>query len=697
MLDMFFSPRSVAVIGASENPQKLGNQVLANLIQSDFKGSIYPINPGSSEIMGLTCYPSVLDVPDDVELVVIVVPNRFVADVLEQSGQKGVKGAIVITAGFREAGGEGVEMEQKLLEIAGRYGIRIIGPNCLGVIDTLAPLNASFAAGTPDKGSIAFMSQSGALCTAILDYALDENIGFSHFVSLGNKADVDEVALMEAWSDDDDTNVIIAYIEGLRDGQQFIKTARETARKKPVIAVKSGRTASGSKAVSSHTGSLAGSDAAYDAAFLQAGVLRADSVQELFDYSTAFAYQPMLKGPRVAIVTNAGGPGVMATDALERNGLRLAELQPETEQVLQAALPAAANIHNPVDVLGDALADRYATALAAVLKDPGVDGAIVILTPQTSTDIVGTAQGLVEVSRTSDKPIMACWMGKKEVSAGIRILAENRVPNYPFPERAVASLGAMYRYWSWTQQPETEIETFDMDKEAVSKLFANIRSEGRNTIGDAEAQDILKAYGIVTPQSTVAATPDEAVAYANKIGYPVVMKIASPDILHKSDVGGIIVGVDSDQAIREGFDALIQRAKEHRPDAVIWGCQIQEMVQDAREIIIGMNRDPQFGPLVMFGLGGIYVEVLKDVAFRVAPMSRSQAGDLVKAIRSYALLTGVRGQAPSDLDAVVDTILRVAQLVTDFPEIAELDINPLLVREQGQGAVAVDMRLILTA
>jgi acetyltransferase len=387
----------------------------------------------------------------------------------------------------------------------------------------------------------------------------------------------------------------------------------------------------------------------------------------------------------------------MATDALERNGLVLAELQPETEAVLQAALPAAANIHNPVDVLGDALADRYAAALAVVLKDPGVDGALVILTPQTMTEIAGTARELVEISSTVDKPIMACWMGKKEAAAGMRVLSEGRVPNYPFPERAVASLGAMHRYWNWTQQPEIVVESFDVDKDAVARLFADVRSEGRNTIGDAEAQDILKAYGIVTPQSTVTATPDEAVAYASQIGYPVVMKIASPDILHKSDVGGIIVGVDGDEAVREGFDTLIERAKAHHPDAVIWGCQIQEMVKDAREVIIGMNRDPQFGPLVMFGLGGIYVEVLKDVAFRVAPMSRPQAKEMVEAIRSYRLLTGVRGQPPSDLDAVVDTILRVAQLVTDFDEIAELDINPLLVRQQGQGAVAVDMRLILTA
>ena len=695
MLDMFFSPKSVAVIGASDDPQKVGNQVLANVIASGFKGGIYPINPKTPEILGLKCYTSVLNVPGDVDLAVMVIPNKFVPSVMEECGKKGVRGAIVITAGFREAGGAGVELEKQVLATAAEYGIRIIGPNCLGLIDTLAPINASFAAGTPQVGTIAFMSQSGALCTAILDYALAEQIGFSHFVSLGNKSDIDEVSLLEDWRDDEQTNVVIAYIEGIRDGAEFITAARKTARNKPIIAVKSGRTASGSKAVSSHTGSLAGSDAAYDAGFVQAGVLRADSVQELFDYSTAFAYQPLLKGKRIAIVTNAGGPGVMATDALDRQGLALAELTADTEAVLKDALPAAANIHNPVDVLGDARADRYGTAIETVLKDPGVDGVLVVLTPQTSTEIAATAQALVDVSKGTDKPVMGCWMGKQEVAAGIEILSGNHIPNYPFPERAVAAFGAMHRYWNWKQQPEEDAPSFDVDKAAVADLFAKIREDGRNTIGDSEAQAILQAYGITIPQSVVAPTADEAVAACEKIGYPVVMKIASPDILHKSDVGGIIVGVKNADEARSAFATLIERAKAHKPDATIWGAQIQEMVTGAREVIIGMNRDPQFGPLVMFGLGGIYVEVLKDVTFRVAPMAASQAKTMIESIRSYKLLTGVRGQAASDLAAVQDTILRISQLVTDFDEIAELDINPLLVRDEGKGAVAVDMRLIL--
>ncbi|MHB1296483.1 MAG: acetate--CoA ligase alpha subunit [Anaerolineae bacterium] len=695
MLDMFFKPRSVAVVGASENPGKLGYQVLSHVIDSGFPGDIYPINPKAAEILGKKCYPSLRDVPGEVELIAIVIPAKFVPDVIEEAGQKGVKGAIVITAGFREAGPEGVALEKKMLEVAQKYGIRIVGPNCLGVIDMWTPLDACFARNTTGPGSIAFSSQSGALGAAVLDYALAANINLSHFVSLGNKADVDEVSLYEAWADNPHTNVIINYIEGLRDGGRFIQVARETGRKKPIIAVKSGRTASGSKAVSSHTGSLAGSDAAYSAAFSQAGVLRADTVQELFDFAIAFAYQPILKGNRVVIVTNAGGPGVMATDAMEHQRLVLAGLTPETEGALQKVLPAAANIHNPVDVLGDALADRYGAALDIVLKDPGVDGVLVVLTPQSSTDVEGTAQVVVESSAKSDKPILACFMGGAVSGKGSDILSKNSVPSYPFPERAVAAFGAMYRYWEWLQQPPVEIEKFNVDKSAVSKLFEAVRKDGRNTIGDSEAQAVLQAYGITIPRSTVSATKEEAVAFCQKIGYPVVMKIASPDILHKSDVGGIIVGVKSDDEARKSFDLLIERAKAHKPDATIWGAQIQEMVTGAREVIIGMNRDPQFGPLVMFGLGGIYVEVLKDVTFRVAPMSRLHAKQMVEAIRSYKLLAGVRGQAPSDIDSVVDTVLRISQLVTDFPEIAELDINPMLVREQGKGAVAVDMRLIL--
>ncbi len=697
MLEAFFNPRSVAVIGASRSKEKLGHGVLANLIEYGYPGQIYPINPKADEILGLKCYPSVLDVPGPVDLAIVVIPARFVAAALEECGQKGVKGVIIISAGFREAGREGMKREHEIVAIAKRYGMRLVGPNCLGIIDTVCPLNASFAAGMPPKGTIAFMSQSGALCTAILDWALATGIGFSHFVSLGNKADVAEVDLLEAWEDDPHSNVILTYIEGLPEGRRFMEVARRVTRRIPVIAVKSGTTNAGSRAVSSHTGSLAGSERAYEAAFRQSGVLRAESIQHLFDYSLAFAYQPVLRGKRIAIVTNAGGPGVMATDALEREGLSLAPLSRETIEFLRAHLPPAANIYNPIDVLGDALADRYALALEAALKDENVDGVIVILTPQVMTQIEETAHLVGEIAARYDKPVLGCFMGEAKVGPGIKILNEHKIPNYPFPERAVGALRAMADYRRWLERPPLEVEEFEVDRERVREVFAQVRAEGRVTIGDAEARAILQAYGIPIPQSRLARTPEEAVEIAEEIGYPVVMKVASPDILHKTDIGGVKLNIASAADVRDAFDLLVYRATRFMPDADIWGCLVQEMVKGAREVIVGMNRDPQFGPLVMFGLGGIYVEALRDVSFRIAPFSRREAEEMIREIRSYELLRGVRGERPADIAAIVDCLLRVSQLATDFPEIVELDVNPLMVKEAGGGAVAVDMRLVLAS
>jgi acetyl coenzyme A synthetase (ADP forming)-like protein len=622
MLEAFFTPQSVAVIGASREPGKLGYGVLSNILQYGYQGKVYPINPKADEILGLEAYPSVLDVPGPVDLVVVIIPNRYVPQAMEDCGKKGVKAAIIISAGFREAGMDGIKLERQVLDIARNNNIRIVGPNCLGIISTYTPLNASFAAGMPPKGNIAFMSQSGALCTAILDWALSEGIGFSHFVSLGNKADVDEVDLLDAWKEDQNAHVVIVYMEGLRDGQQFMRVAREVTQHKPVIAVKSGNTAAGSRAVSSHTGSLAGSARAYEAAFKQAGVLRADSIENLFDYSLAFAYQPPLEGKNIAIVTNAGGPGVMATDALERNGLSLATLHPETIESLRQGLPAAANVFNPIDVIGDALADRYQHALKAVLDDAKVNGVLVILTPQVYTQIEDTAQVVGKLAAKYDKPVLGCFMGEQKVGPGIKILGEYNIPNYLFPERAVGAFKAMADFWERRQQPVPKYEHFEADQDTVRKVFDRVRAEGRLSLGDAESRDIMEAYGLRIPRSTLAKNADEAVAAAESIGYPVVMKIASPDILHKSDIGGVRLNIRDADQVRDFFDLLVYRAQRYMADARIWGVLVQEMVSKGKEIIIGMNRDPQFGPLLMFGLGGIYVEVLKDVTFRIAPVSR---------------------------------------------------------------------------
>ncbi|HEC22415.1 MAG TPA: CoA-binding protein [Chloroflexi bacterium] len=698
-LDVFFTPKSVAVIGASRNPTKLGYAVVDNLVKSGYARDhpVYPINPKADRILDLKAYPSVLEVQGKIDLAVIVIPYKYVPDAMRQCGEKGIPAVVVITAGFREAGHEGLEREREIVRIAKEYGIRVIGPNCLGVIDTYTPLNASFAAGTPPRGPMNFMSQSGALGTAVLDMALAGRLGFSKFVSLGNKADVSEIDLLEAWADDPNANVLMAYIEGVPDGQKFIEVARRVSKKKPIVAVKSGVTKAGSRAVSSHTGSLAGSEQAYRAAFKQAGVLRAETMETLFDYSLALAYQPLPPGDRIAIITNAGGPGILATDAIERSGLKIARFENETLKALESYLPDAASAANPVDVLGDAIADRYQFALETVSKDPNVDGILVILTPQAMTDIVGTAEAVADLSDRLEKPVLACFMGEAEVRKGIDILTKRGVPNYPFPERAVEAFRAMSDYRNARARPLPSFEHFDVDQGAVRKVFEKVRGEGRVTIGDFEAREILQAYGLRTPESRLAKDPDEAVRIAGEIGYPVVLKIASPDILHKTDVGGVKVGLASPSDVRDAFDLMVYRAQRYVPGSRIWGCVVQEMTPKGLEVLVGMNRDPQFGPLVTFALGGIYVEVLKDATFRVAPFSREEAQEMLEEIRARALLDGVRGSPPMDKEAIVDALLRIGQLVQDFPEIAELDINPLMVLEKGQGAIAIDMRLVLSS
>ena len=697
MLDAFFKPNAVAIIGASQSPGKLGYTVLANVIESGFKGNIYPINPNASQIYNVKAYPSVMELPEVPDLAVIVIPYNHVPAAMRECGEKGIKAVVVISAGFREASVEGMERELEVIEIARKYGIRVIGPNCLGIIDTYTPLNATFAAGTPPKGTIAFMSQSGALQTAILDWSLaSRDLGFSKFVSLGNKADISETDLMLAWADDPESRVILAYVEGVPNGQEFIKVARQVSRKKPILVLKSGVTESGSRAVSSHTGSLAGSEAAYDAAFYQAGVLRLDSLQEMFDNARAFANQPLLKGDRIAIVTNAGGPGILATDMLERKGMRLARFESSTIQKIKEALPDAASAVNPVDVLGDARSDRYAAALELVAADPNVDGILCIVTPQAMTEIVETANAIGKLSQRIDKPILGAFMGEERARAGEDVLASYSIPNYKFPEHAARAFAAMRDYVVIRDRPDPELVTFEVDKDTVKKVFEDVRAEGRVSVGEAESRAIAGAYGLRLPQSELAATADEAVKIANAIGYPVVLKIASPDILHKTDVGGVKVGLSNASDVRDAFDLIIYRAQRYVPDARIWGCLVQEMVPtDGIEVLVGMSKDPQFGPLVTFGLGGILVEALKDVTFRVAPFGREDAEAMLEEIRAHSLLRGVRGRPPADREALVETLLRIGQLVTDFPEIVEMDINPLMVYEQGRGAVALDMRLVL--
>lgn len=695
MLEAIFAPQSVAIVGASPDPSKLGHRVLRNVVDNGFAGRVIPIHPTADQVLDLPAYPSISAVPDPIDLAVIVVPAAAVLAVVEECGRKGVRGLVVISAGFKEVGGAGKELERKLIALVRSYNMHMVGPNCLGIIDTTTRLNASFAALMPNPGQIAFMSQSGALCTAILDWSKNEGIGFSRFVSLGNKGDVDEVSLLQEWGGDADNRVILAYLEGINDGAAFIKTAREVTRETPVIAIKSGTTQAGTRAISSHTGSLAGSENAYEAAFNQSGILRARSMEELFDYALAFAYQPLIPGKRVAIVTNAGGPGIIATDAAERSGLALAQFTPETITVLQRDLPPAASVFNPIDVIGDARSDRYRVALKAALADPNVDAVLVLFTPQAGSEPEETARVIAELSANQPKPVVTSYMGAASLGPALKLLNQHRIPNYAFPERAIAALRAMARQREWSEHPAGEYVRYDVDGERVREVFARVRAAGRVELGEIEAREVIEAYGMRLPKSQLARSPDEAAAIATEFGFPVVMKISSPDILHKSDIGGVKVGVPDAATARDIYELIEYRARKYNPDAAIWGVLVQEQVRKGREVLVGVNRDPQFGPLVVFGLGGIYVEVLKDVAFRLAPITREEAREQIREIRTFPLLKGVRGEAPADLVAAEEIILRVSQLVTDFPEIVEMDINPLVIHNQGEGAIVLDARIIL--
>jgi acetyltransferase len=695
MLEAIFAPHSVAIVGASPDPSKLGHRVLRNVVENGYGGRVFPIHPTAPTVLDLPAFPSVSAVPEPIDLAVIVVPSQAVLPVVEDCGKHGVRGLVVITAGFKEVGGAGKELERKLIEMVSSYGMRMVGPNCLGIIDTTTPLNASFAALMPEPGQIAFMSQSGALCTAILDWSKNEGIGFSRFVSLGNKADVDEVALLDAWGDDPANRVILAYLEGINDGPAFIQTARAVTKRTPVIAIKSGTTQAGTRAISSHTGSLAGSERAYEAAFSQSGILRANTMEELFDYAMAFAYQPLIAGNRLAIVTNAGGPGIIATDAAERSGLALAQFAPETIELLQRDLPPTASVFNPIDVIGDARSDRYRVALAAALADPNVDAALILFTPQAGSEPEETARVIAELSKDQPKPVVTSYMGAASLGPALKLLNEQRIPNYAFPERAISALHAMARQRDWSGKPAGEYAHFDVDNQRVREVFARVRAAGRVELGEIEAREVIEAYGMRLPKSRLARSPDEAATIAAEIGFPVVMKISSPDILHKSDIGGVRVGVADAASARDSYELIEYRARKYSRDAVIWGVLVQEQVRKGREVLVGVNRDPQFGPLVVFGLGGIYVEVLKDVTFRLAPITRSEASEQVRSIRTYPLLQGVRGEPPADIAAAEEIVLRVSQLVTEFPEIVEMDINPLVIHNQGEGAIVLDARIIL--
>jgi len=696
-IEVLFNPHSIAVIGASSTKGKLGHSVVRNLVDSGFQGRIYPINPKGGEILGLRTYRNISEVSGDVDVGVIVIPSKFVLPAVEECGRKGVKALVIITAGFKEIGHEGQEAERKIVEIAEKYGMVVQGPNCLGIINTSSPYNASFSAGTPTKGTIAFASQSGALMTGILDWSLMEKIGFSKFVSLGNKAHLDEADFIEAFGNDPDSSFILLYIESVVDGRKFMKACRKVAEKKPIFIVKSGISTAGARAASSHTGSLAGSDTAYNVAFKQSGVSRANNMAELFDVANVYDDMHLPAGNRIAIITNAGGPGILTTDACEANGLEIAKLSTTTIQFLKEKLPSAASLYNPVDALGTAQPEDYQLCIESVLRDEGVDSVIVLLTPQAMTKETETAQVIVDAhQKYPDKPVIAVFMGGHSMVYPRIILTEGQIPVFDFPERAVFALAELYKYTVIRDSLKDEsIPKFAVNTKRVNELISNVRKDGRRVLLGSEAHEIAEAYGISVARIRLATSSEDAKQIAGELGYPVVLKISSPDIIHKSDIGGIQVGLKTPEDVEAAFVQILENAKKHRPKAIIYGVDVQEMADKGKELIIGCSRDVQFGPLIMFGAGGIFVNYLKDIAFRLAPISRSDAAELIEETKMGLLLKGVRGEPPSDIIALQDTILRISQLVTDFEEIVELDINPAFAYEKGRGVTAVDIKITI--
>ena len=695
---IFFSPKSIAIIGASEKPG-VGKTIFYN-IAKHFKGKIYPVTPSNPTVGGLTAYKNVLDIPDSVDLAVVAAPSKFTPSVMEEVGKKGIKGAIIVSAGFKEVDEAGAKLEREVGEIAKKYGIRVIGPNCLGIMSFSKDniMNSTFLKVTPKYGNIALVSQSGAICAATVEDAEAQDIGFSKVISMGNKVDMDESDVLELLAEDEDTRVIVMYLEDIRNGRRFMEIAKEitTEKKKPIIVLKAGRTAEGAKAAASHTGALGGSDANYEAAFAQCGVIRVDTMGELFDLATAFSKQPLPDGD-VVIVSNAGGPAIISTDACSRYGLKMADMSSIKDEIAKV-IPPYGSPRNPVDIVGDADYLRFEKVLLLVLAHPNVGSVVTMCTPSATLNYDDLARVLVKMSQQfPNKTILASLMGLAEGIENRKIMSEGGIPYYLYAEPAIKTLKAMYDFKKWVDKASTKAPTlqFTKDTDKVKSIFENVRKHGRANLLEEEGYEVLQAYGFPTPQSILCTTEQEGIDAARHIGYPLVMKIVSPDIIHKSDAGGVKVGVKTDDELKSAFRTITENTLKYKSDAKIKGVLVQEMVKSAKETILGASQDPTFGPVIMFGLGGIYVEVLKDVVFGVAPIDEQEAINMVESIKTIKLLKGVRGEKPSDLKAIADSLQRLSQLVVDFQEIKEFDINPLLVLEEGKGARVVDARIIL--
>jgi len=694
-LDYIFKPKSIAVIGASRTKGSIGREILHNLIDYGFNGMVFPVNPKADVIHSIKCYHSVLDIPDPVDAAVIVVPKEYALNVIEECGQKGVKGLVVITAGFRETGEHGAGLEEELIKVIKKYNMRMVGPNCMGVVNT-APavrMDATFAPEHPLEGKVGFLSQSGGLGVVILNLINKLNLGFSMFVSLGNKTDISGNDILEYWEDDHDTAIILMYLESFGNPRKFTRMAKRISRKKPLIAVKAGRTTAGARAASSHTGALAEADIAADALFDQCGVIRVSSIEEMFDLALAFSDQPLPEGNRVAILTNTGGPGIMATDACANLGLDIVDFSGDTKKKLAAILPDEASISNPLDLIASGGPEDYARALDLILKDPKVDSVIVISVPPIMLNPLEVAVKIADVAAQHKKPVLGCFMGKEII---YEKMVKKEIPEFPiyqFPESPAKALAAMVKYKQWQKTPEGNPVEFKVDKDDTKKIIEKALKERKEFLSESEVFKILNNYGFPTPKSRIGKTHEEVADMADKIGYPVVLKVSSDKIIHKSDVGGVEKDLRNRGEVIEGYYNILKKLKEKGVEKDFQGIKVQEMVKGGKEVIMGMSTDPQFGPLIMFGMGGIYVEVLKDIVFKIAPITDFDAKEMVESVKSYPLLKGIRGEKGVDIRYITECLLRLSQLITDFEEIKEIDLNPFIVSHKKSESKVVDARI----
>ena len=695
MLSKIMKPKSIAVIGASTKPKTIGSEIMQRLRDYKFQGSIYPVNPKGGIIEGFQAYTSVAEIPGEVDFAVIIVPQKFVLDTVEQCNQKGIKGLCVISAGFKEAGHEGAEAEKELARKVEEYGMRLVGPNCLGVLNTnpAVSMDATFAEALPERGNIGFVSQSGALGGGILNILKDLNLGFAQFISIGNQADVNAETAMEYWENEEDVEQILLYMESIQNPANFRKLASRISKRKPILALKAGRSAAGASAASSHTGSLAGADKAANALLAQSGVIREYSLKNLFATAKVFANCPIPKGDRVAIITNSGGPGIMATDAICEYGMQMAPITDATKEKLRSFLPAAASVKNPVDMIASAPIEHYKQTLETVIADENVDMIMVIYLPFMGLKDIDVAEAIMEIKKAyPQKPVVGVFMTTSDFFTKISDMEVN-MPFFMYAEEAAEGFNRLNQQRIWMERPEGSIPTYVVDKARAEQIMKQSLAEGRDQLTTRESIDVLEAYGIRVCKSGFATNLDEVVSIGNSIGYPVVMKMTSKTTSHKTDVGGVRVNIQSEEQLKAEYNDLIAKLTEKGLIDGLEGVIIQEMVKGNREMVCGIATDPQYGPMMMFGLGGVFIEVMKDVTFRIAPLTDIDAKEMIKSVKAYKLLEGARGTTPAQMEQIQETLLRLSQLVTDYPFIDELDINPLLISEKTGEGIAVDGRI----